>query len=72
MKLKTTWKFCEEMKEIPDNTRRDLLRNLLKDEDASWGTSRSAEEMEKQLDYLMGCGDNPSVAPVNEEIKIGT
>lgn len=60
MKMKTTWKMCEEEQFIiPDNVRRELLRHLLEEEDAYWGEIRSHEAMEGQLDYLMGECESP-------------
>jgi len=42
------------MKVCKMNAQRELLRRLLEEEDAEWGLLRSSEDMEKQLDYLMG------------------
>ena len=52
VKLKATWAMTAEC-QFPIDARRELLRRLLEEEDAHWGLTRSKEEMESQLDYLM-------------------
>ena len=66
-KLKATWKLEDESQfEIPDDTRRSLLRATLKELDADWGLVRSDEAMEGQLDYLMGLREEPYPTTEND------
>lgn len=59
-KLKATWKMVnEDQFNMTPEVRREILRSLLVDEDASWGVVRSQEALEKQLDYLMGIREDP-------------
>lgn len=52
--LKPTWELTNDLQVMSNDARRELLRHLLADIDAEWGEVRSPEEMESQLDYLMG------------------
>lgn len=56
------FKIGNEPQPMADDARRQLLKFLLREEDADWGVVRSEAAMEAQLDYLMGVAAEPFYA----------